>query len=770
MKHNNKPQKSRDARFKRFADADSLKSRVISEAPPSGVYYYKVTEEDVQQDAAALPSESDKKKVPVQFADLPISQYSKQGLSEATFETMTDTQRCVVPHALSGRDVLACARTGSGKTLAFLVPVIERLYRERWTELDGLGGLVLVPTRELAQQVFDVLRAIGRHHTFSAGVVMGGNKGVEQEKERVNKINILIATPGRLLHHMNETPGFTCDNLKVLVLDEVDRILDLGFADEMDQILSNIPKTAQILLSSATLSLKIQRLAKVNLKHPEHISIHNYEETKDNEVSGTGEESKRKSVITPSGLVQYYMTVDAKDKIDVVFSFLKSHTKHKILLFLSSCKQVRYMYEALRKLRPGISLYELHGRQKQAKRSDIFSKFANSSGMSAALFATDIASRGLDMPDVDWVVQIDCPEDLDSYIHRVGRTARYKAKGNSLLMLLPSEQMFLHRLETKGIALKKINVNPEKTLTIQGTLRSYLSGDLELMKLAQKAFISYVKALHLMKDKQVFDLKKVNFKGLAASMGLVTVPVIKMGQEELDSADPPKKAGSKLSKLKAKIQKKKSEKAAAKAEPAKEPKKNEDDDDLLKVVRRIEVNEEIPGLPDIVPDKSEDETTENVPADAKKKKKHKLKIGKSNENTKVKFDEEGKPIDDSDLHLEVPKDEADDNKESEGYIDKVREKLLVKEGDIKESWKQRIAKKRRDQREKRKRIESEKKGDAEDEGGVQLGSPEGEEEDDIVIEDDGEEPKKRKKEDKTARIEKEKEDMEAKVLGMLEPM
>jgi len=735
MKH--KPQKNKfneGTKVKRFFDSALLKTRAEAEAPPSGVYYYKIKEEDLDKISKTESLKTEEgKKIPIQFDDLPISSYSKQGLRENKYEVMTDTQRCVIPHALVNRDILVCARTGSGKTLAFLIPLLEHLYREKWSDMDGLGALILVPTRELAMQVFEVLRIVGKYHTFSAGVIIGGNNSLDEEKSRISRLNIIVATPGRLLHHMNETPGFTVDSLKVLVLDEVDRILDLGFAEDMDQILEQIPRNTHIMLSSATLSMKIQRLVKVNLKKPEYISIHNYDKEKT-------EDNKENTIqtVTPTNLIQHYMVLEAKEKIDVVFSFLRTHTKNKIILFVSSCKQVRYMYEALRKLRPGISLYELHGRQKQTKRTEIFAQFADPNRKSAALFATDVASRGLDMPSVDWVVQIDCPEDTDSYIHRAGRTARYKSKGNSLLMLLPSETAFLKRLEQKGIQMKKISANTEKILTIQGTLQGLLSEHQELMKLAQKALISYVKSVHLMKDKEVFKLDKIDVKSLAKSMGLMTAPIIQFSQksnEDSDSEKIPKK--SKLDKLKEKIKQKKEQKQ----NPLNlEENAQSDDDELLKITRRIE--------PEISENEDEKNENENKGKIAGKRK---VKIGKVNKlSKKIKFDEN--------------KGENEDL-EQEEYIEKVKEKLQNQEDEIKETWKQRITKKRKEQREKKRKKELEKKlgsqiellGDENEEKfEVRLGNPEENEEQEKV-----EIPKEEK-------MPKNKEELEEKVLQMLD--
>jgi ATP-dependent RNA helicase DDX10/DBP4 len=164
---------------------------------------------------------------------------------------MTDVQRATIAHALAGRDVLGAARTGSGKTLAFLVPLLELLWRNKWGPLDRLGGLVISPTRELALQIFDVLRILGHKHELSAGLVIGG-KDQQEEALRIAPMNILIATPGRLLHHIDQTAGFELNNLQMLVLDEADRLLDLGFKQTISAIIQELPKKRQTLLFSAT--------------------------------------------------------------------------------------------------------------------------------------------------------------------------------------------------------------------------------------------------------------------------------------------------------------------------------------------------------------------------------------------------------------------------------------------------------------------------------------------------------------------------------------
>lgn len=434
---------------------------------------------------------------------------------------MTDIQSKSLPLSLRSRDLLGAARTGSGKTLAFLIPVLERLFRAKWGPNDGLGALIISPTRELAIQIFEVLRKMGSAHTYSAGLVIGG-KDLKQEKDRLARMNILVATPGRLLQHMDQTIGFDCSTLQVLVLDEADRILDMGFSNTLNAIVENLPKDRQTLLFSATQTKRVKDLARLSLKDPEYVAVR--------ESAGEGGESGEGSSLTPKNLDQHYMVVPLEEKLNMLFSFLRSHTKSKLLVFFSSCRQVQFAHETFCKLRPGMSLMALHGKQKQAKRLQIFTDFTRTSH--AALFATDIAARGLDFPAVDWVLQIDSPEDVDTYVHRVGRTARYQAKGNSLLFLLPSEEKaMITRLAAKNITAGVIKPRESKTQSIQNQLQSFLFQSPELKYLAQKTFVSYVRSVYLQKDKEVFDVLALPLEKYAASLGLPGAPKVKFVKE-----------------------------------------------------------------------------------------------------------------------------------------------------------------------------------------------------------------------------------------------
>jgi ATP-dependent RNA helicase DDX10/DBP4 len=217
---------------------------------------------------------------------------------------MTEIQRCVIPHALAGRDVMAASRTGSGKTLCYLVPLIEKLHRQRFIPIDGLGAVVIVPVRELAIQVFEVLNSFTASIEINVGLVIGG-KCVQFEKERIGNMNVLICTPGRLLQHLEETYGFETANLQMLVLDEADVMMEMGFEATLKAIVQCLPK-CQTLLFSATLTNQIKLLVNISLNEPEKIFLHSRE---GQETVDLMEPPSSAAYSTPMKLSQYYMEV-----------------------------------------------------------------------------------------------------------------------------------------------------------------------------------------------------------------------------------------------------------------------------------------------------------------------------------------------------------------------------------------------------------------------------------------------------------------------------
>lgn len=210
----------------------------------------------------------------------------------------------------------------------------------------------------------------------------------------------------------------------------------MGFSEAINAIIANLPVERQTLLFSATQTKSVKDLSRLSLKDPSYVT------------------SYESAVSTPKNLSQHYAVCELHEKLTFLWSFIRNHRKSKIIVFLASCNQVKFVYEIFSKLRPGISLSSLHGRLHQLKRMDIFENFRNKNA--AVLLATDLASRGLDFPNVDWVIQLDCPEDVPQYIHRVGRTARLNENGQGILVLLPSEKAFLNNLQENKIPIDDI--------------------------------------------------------------------------------------------------------------------------------------------------------------------------------------------------------------------------------------------------------------------------------------------------------------------------
>ncbi|KAB2629277.1 DEAD-box ATP-dependent RNA helicase 32-like [Pyrus ussuriensis x Pyrus communis] len=455
------------------------------------------------------------------FDQLPISKKTKDALRQCNkYVQMSDIQRACLPHALCGRDVRGAAKTGSGKTLAFVIPIVEKLYRGRWCPQDGVGSIVISPTREIASQTFDVLRLVGRHHSFSAALLIGGRRGkdVQVEKELVNECNILVCTPGRLLQHMDETPHFDCSQLQVFVLDEVDSMLsDPSFKQTMNAIISQLPKQRQTLLFSATHPKDVKDLAVLCLKDPEFLSVH-----------------EKSVTATPNKLRQTFVIVPLHQKLDMLWSFIKRNLKSRILVFLSTRKQVQFVCEAFKMLSPTITWMALYGKLDQRRRMATVSEFSN---QPSVLFSTDVASRGLDFNQgVDWVVQVDCPGDVASYIHRVGRTARFDSVGKSLLFLMPSEEKMLEKLQAANIPIREIKPNKNVGQSVSGKLANFIVQYPGLLHArAQSALKTYLKSV-TKKDKEIFDVTKLPIDEFSASIGLASTPRIRFLSNKIKSS------------------------------------------------------------------------------------------------------------------------------------------------------------------------------------------------------------------------------------------
>lgn len=575
--------------------------------------------------------------------------------------------------------------TGSGKTLAFLIPILENLYvsttllngliaaingilfqLRKWTRLDGIGACVITPTRELAYQIFETLKKIGIHHDFSAGLIIGG-KNLKFEKTRMDQCNIVICTPGRLLQHMDENPLFNCDSMQILVLDEADRCLDLGFSDTMNAIIENLPSERQTLLFSATQTKSVKDLARLSLKSPVYVAP-----------------NEKAEHSTPQSLQQNYVVMNLEDKITMLWSFIKNHLRMKCVVFLSTCKQVKYIYEIFCKLKPGISVMALYGTLHQDRRMAIYDDFCKRSKV--VLFATDIASRGLDFPVVNWVIQLDCPEDANAYIHRAGRTARHKSYGESLLVLTPNEEeAMIEELRENKIPINKIQIDPKRLFSPRVKMEAYIAQSTELRESAQRAFVSYIKSVYLMKNKKIFDVDKLNFDEYARSLGLVVTPRVRFLQriKKRKEANTQNTVESEESGTEEDIE---SDHEKAKLEQLQKIDLNalmgedsEDSDAGLIMIKRPnhELEEELDQDDSPLEDLSKKKKEKIVTKAALAKKILKKKIIA---NKKVVFDEEGKEVINTakQLQSELAKEYQDND---EGGIDIEKAKELLREED-----------------------------------------------------------------------------------------
>lgn len=377
-------------------------------------------------------------------------------------------------------------------------------------------------------------------------------------------MNIVIATPGRLLQHLEQTAGFEVDRVCVLVLDEADRILDMGFRAQMVRILDYLPPGnsgededlddeetpgRQTMLFSATQTKRVADLAALSLHKPEYLGVHDKETSK-----------------TPKGLEQSIMTVPLHHKLNAVYSFIKSHLKCKTIIFLSSCSQVRHAWQIFCTLQPGVPLMALHGKLKQDTRTKLYFDFLQRPH--AVMFATDVAARGLDFPNVDWVVQADAPEDVEMYIHRVGRTARYTSVGKALLLVLPQEEEgMLKALGQAKIKVKTASLNPNKAVLVSKKAAAVVAASADMNLLAKKAFKSYLRSVHLMPNKQIFaGVTELPLEEYALSLGLASMPTVRFLKKLNNREEQRKKKNVdyKLEKLKDEIKAERLEKKIAK--------------------------------------------------------------------------------------------------------------------------------------------------------------------------------------------------------------
>ncbi len=356
----------------------------------------------------------------MQFNDMDLSPALLRGIADLGFSEPTPIQRTALPPALAGRDILGCAMTGSGKTAAFVLPILARLSQHT---APGPRALVLTPTRELAAQVHEHLVQLGRHTRVSSTVVFGGVKPGPQERALRAGVDVVVATPGRLLDHM-QSSWCRFDRLEVLVLDEADRMLDMGFLPDIRRVLAKLPERRHTMLFSATMPRPIAELSRSLLHDPVRLDV-------------------ERPAAPATGVDQAVMPVPEKLKPSLLLEMLRRRELETALVFTRTKHRANRLADFLGKA--GIRCDRIHGNRSQPQREAALAAFKD--GGIQVLVATDIAARGIDVEALPHVVNFDVPAQPDDYIHRVGRTARAQATGEALTFASPDERREVDAIE-----------------------------------------------------------------------------------------------------------------------------------------------------------------------------------------------------------------------------------------------------------------------------------------------------------------------------------
>lgn len=346
------------------------------------------------------------------------------GLYDMHFEKCTPIQEATIPAVLEGRDILACAQTGTGKTAAYLLPVINELAEGGFPE-DAVNCVVMAPTRELAQQIDRQMQGFAYFMPVSSIAIYGGTDGYAYDQQRRSLkmgADVVIATPGRLLAHLSMC-YVDLSRVSFFVLDEADRMLDMGFYEDIMQIVSHLPQETQILMFSATMPPKIQQMANKILKNPFEIKL---------------AVSKPAEKIEQSAYVCY-----ETQKMPILKKIFKENPPHRVIIFSSSKLKVKQLAREMRK--QNLKIAEMHSDLDQTQRDNVMLDFK--SGKTNVIVATDILSRGIDIDDIEMVVNYDVPHEAEDYVHRIGRTARADRDGKAVTFVTPEDMFRLRKIE-----------------------------------------------------------------------------------------------------------------------------------------------------------------------------------------------------------------------------------------------------------------------------------------------------------------------------------
>jgi ATP-dependent RNA helicase RhlE len=383
------------------------------------------------------------------FSEFPVSPEIHRSIKDRGHHTATPVQAGAIPVALSGRDVVATAETGSGKTAAFLIPTIDRLHRKHTRHI---AALVITPTRELAAQIAREFHLISRHTHIRCATVVGG----ESERHQIDEIRkgaqVLVACPGRLIDFI-ERGIVKLDKIEVVIIDEADRLLDMGFLPQLRRIMRMVPKHRQTMMFSATMASGPEMIAREFLTNPERVTVGGHK------------------AAPPSQIRQSIYPVTLENKGPVLLEILKRPEVESAIVFTRTKSRADRVAKML--IRANVKAVQIHGDRSQGQRNAALAGFR--AKKFRVMVATDVASRGLDIPDVSHVINFDLPDETEGYIHRIGRTARMGKAGEAISLVTQEERVNLARLErTLGNSLdrehvegfEKIEIHAPKPVTV----------------------------------------------------------------------------------------------------------------------------------------------------------------------------------------------------------------------------------------------------------------------------------------------------------------
>lgn len=464
-------------------------------------------------------------KMETKWSDLKVSIDERilKTIQELKFSSMTPVQAACIPLLLTNKDVAAEAVTGSGKTIAFLIPMLQMLIKKMdKLKKHEVGGLIISPTRELALQTSRVLAEFLKNIKELTQILLVGGSSVAQDIHKFNNKggNIIVATPGRLedvlIRQQTDCNLPTAlKSLELLVLDEADRLLDLGFEKTISNILQFLPTQRRTGLFSATQTKQVTLLIRAGLRNPVLVVV---------KEKGTAED-QQSSVSTPSSLKNYYTIVEPQNKLTTLISFIKQNGfNNKYIVFFSTCACVEYFFELLKCLLPKVQLFCTHGKMKDVKRYKVFDSFQEAK--SGILICTDVMARGVDIPEVHWVIQFDPPSSATCFVHRCGRTARIGNKGSALVMLQPHEDAYVYFInKNQKVVLDELpQIDLMDAQDITNKIRKLQLSDRLIFDKANRAFVSYVKAYSKHECNLLLKVKDLNLGQLAFGFGLLRLP------------------------------------------------------------------------------------------------------------------------------------------------------------------------------------------------------------------------------------------------------